>query len=118
MGDLSSNFSRAEFACQCGCGFDTVDVELLLILQTMRDDLNATVTVTSACRCLAHNANVGGAENSQHTKGRAADVLVSGVSPTEVHRYIFNKYPDQYGLGKYQTFTHIDSRTGRARWGG
>ena len=117
MCDLSRNFSRSEFTCSCGCGFDTVDAELLDILQTARDDLGGIFTVTSACRCPEHNTSVGGAGNSQHTKGRAADIQVKGVSPTEVHEYFFNKYPDKYGLGKYQTFTHVDSRPGRARWG-
>ena len=117
MGDLSKNFSRSEFTCSCGCGFDTVDAELLDILQTARDDLGAIFTITSACRCLERNEIVGGAANSQHPKGRAADIQVKGITPTKVHEYFFNKYPDKYGLGKYQTFTHIDSRSVRARWG-
>ncbi|EFN9136236.1 serine/threonine protein kinase, partial [Escherichia coli] len=28
------------------------------------------------------------------------------------------KYPNQYGLGKYKTFTHIDSRSKKSRWHG
>ena len=33
MGDLTRNFSRNEFKCKCECGFDTVDYELVTILQ-------------------------------------------------------------------------------------
>ena len=33
MGDLTSNLSRHEFACECGCGFDTVDFELVTVIQ-------------------------------------------------------------------------------------
>ena len=37
MGTVSKNFSRSEFACKCGCGFDAVDVDLLAGLQALRD---------------------------------------------------------------------------------
>ena len=116
---LSKNLSRSEFACKCGrCGFDTADVELVGMVQDVRDHFGTTVIITSACRCPKYNKAVGGGDKSQHLLGRAADIVVPGVSPAEVHRYLFDKYPDQYGLGRYDTFTHVDSRRGPARWGG
>lgn len=67
--------------------------------------------INSGNRCPTHNKNVGGAANSYHVRGRAADIVIKGVSPDIVHAYLDGKYPTQYGLGKYKTFTHIDSRS-------
>lgn len=118
MGDLSKNFSRAEFACRCSsCNFDTVDAELVAILQDVRDHFGAPVTITSGCRCALHNRAVGGGERSQHLYGRAADIVVTGVPAASVHAYLLARVPAVGGLGKYATFTHVDTRTnGPARW--
>ena len=116
MGDISDNLSRSEFACQCGCGFDTVDTDLVRIVQYIRDFFGAPVTINSGCRCVSHNAAVGGGDKSQHLYGRAADIVVDGVHPDAVY-----DIADEMGIGgvgKYDTFTHVDSRTnGPARWG-
>ena len=32
MGDLTKNFSRSEFACKCGCGFDDIDLVLQSVI--------------------------------------------------------------------------------------
>jgi len=127
MGDLSKHFSRSEFSCRgtdCDCKgtFNTVDTELLRILEAIRAHFDRPITVNSGCRCLDHNAAVGGAMptdgvgGSQHLYGRAADIVVDGISPSLVY-----ELADQMGIGgagKYSSFTHIDSRTnGPARWG-
>lgn len=117
MGDLTKNFSRYEFACKCGCGFDTVDFETLAALQAVRDYYNQPITVTSAARCAAHNAKVGGKPNSQHLLGRAVDFTVAGVRHHEVQAYLAMKYVGKMGIGRYATFTHFDTRSGPAsRW--
>ena len=74
MGDLTKNFSRSEFACKCGCGFDDIDLELVGILQSVRLFLGVPLHVNSGCRCEEHNKKVGGVANSWHTKGKAADI--------------------------------------------
>ena len=114
MGDLSKHFSRWEFECKCGCGFDTVDVETLGAAETIRAYFDARTTITSGCRCEAYNYKIGGAKNSQHKKGRGLDIVVDGVSPKEVA-----EFAEELGLsvGRYNTFTHIDTRSGSpARW--
>lgn len=118
MGDLSKDFSRSEFACKCGCGFDTVDSELVRALQDVRNHFNSRVTITSGCRCDAYNKKVGGSPGSQHKLGRAADIVVHEVLPVTVQRYLEGTYTGEFGIGRYDTFTHIDSRSnGPARWG-
>ncbi len=115
MGDISTHFNRSEFSCQCGCGFDTVDAELIKILEKVRIHFGKPVKVNSGCRCENHNKSIGGTDKSQHKLGRAADIIVKGKSPEQVADFIDNAYP-QCGMGTYSTFTHIDSRGIKARW--
>lgn len=116
MGDLSPHFSRSEFACKCGCGQDTVDAGLLAVLEKVREHFGASVTINSGNRCEAYNQRIGGAKASQHRLSRAADITVRGVDPAEVHAWIDGWH--EGGLGRYPTFTHVDSRSGRTRWAG
>ena len=118
MKKLSEHFFREEFECPCHCGFNTVDTELLEILETVRKHFNAAVTINSGCRCKSHNAHVGGSANSQHRRGRAADITVDGVSATLVQSYLQGRYREEYGIGCYANFTHVDSRDEKARWHG
>jgi uncharacterized protein YcbK (DUF882 family) len=113
---LSQYFNRGEFACKCGCGYDTVDALTLEALEAIRNHFKSPVTITSACRCVSHNKAVGGASKSQHLQGRACDIQVKHVAPAEVQ-----VYAESLGIsvGSYNTFTHIDTRSnGPARWKG
>ena len=116
MSKLSQHFDRSEFACQCGCLFDTVDIELIEALEVVREHFAAPVTITSGCRCIDHNMKVGGSYDSQHTKGRAADFKVQGKTPQEVYDFLCRTYPDRYGIGLYDSWVHFDSRSQKARW--
>lgn len=113
---LSKHFNRSEFACKCGCGFDTIDAATLEILEAVREHFDSPVVVNSAARCASHNKAVGGSPNSQHLYGRAADIVVKGVAPKDVHRWIDANHPSA-SLGLYNSFVHVDTRTnGPARW--
>ena len=119
MGDLTTNFSRYEFACYCGCGFDTVDFMLVSEMQVMRDHFGKRVEITQkgGCRCHQGNIVAGGAEFSQHLFARAADFTMPSVDPRDVQSYLKHKYKGMYGIGCYSSFTHFDTRTsGPARW--
>ena len=120
---VSKNFSRYEFECQCGCGFAAADVTLLEALEDARAHFKKTYTnrkviisVTSGNRCHKHNRKVGGAADSHHVKGMAADFVVNNVHADEVADYLEDKYPDRFGIGRYNDRTHLDSRTKPARW--
>lgn len=118
MGDISAHFSRHEFACRCGCGGDTVDAASLEALEAIRQHFDAPVKINSAYRCLTYNRTpaVGSNDNSQHPLGRAQDIVVEGVPPNDVANYAEGL--GLGGVGRYATFTHIDTRTnGPARWG-
>jgi len=108
-------FIRKEFACKCGCGFDTVDFELMAVLIELREHFGVPVIINSGCRCHFYNKQCGGVAQSQHLLGRAADITVKGVHPDKVFQYLNNKYPGKYGIILYNTFTHIDTRTKQVR---
>lgn len=115
MTNISTHFKREEFACKCKCGFDTVDVCLVELLERVREHFGKPVVINSGCRCMAHNESVGGSRNSQHVKGRAADIMVKGVDPEDVADYLENINPEG-GVGRYNSFTHADTRDNCARW--
>ena len=124
MGDLTRNFSRHEFACKCGCGFDTVDTVTLSILQHLRDHWAKPIDISSGCRCPMYNASdaVKGSKHSKHMEGRAADFTVQDVPPKTVQKYlthILDSVDEGNGIGSYNDFTHMDTRSDdKARWTG
>ncbi|AEF94487.1 Peptidase M15A [Desulfotomaculum nigrificans CO-1-SRB] len=112
---ITPHFTEGELACRC-CGRLLVQSELVHKLETLRQLVKKPVLVNSGYRCPAHNRAVGGAVNSYHLKGMAADIHVPGLAVVELSRLAeqagFN------GIGTYpkQSFLHVDVRGNRARW--
>jgi len=115
---LTPNFSLAEFISPNdpeGWQFDIKVLNNLYKvanrLQVIRDLLGKPMSITSGYRSPKHNANVGGEQNSYHTKGMAADFTVTGMSPVQVSQFLRNWTG---GLGTYvkDRFNHIDIRQG------
>ena len=119
---LSNNFSSTEFDCHgSGCCSKTeIDTKLVEYLQKIRDHFNSPLTINSAYRCEKHNAAVGGASQSKHRYGQAADIVVKGVTPAEVAKYAESIGIKGIGLyeGKDGNFVHIDTRTTKYFWYG
>lgn len=113
---LSTNFKVKEFACNDGSDEILISDELVDLLQKIRDHFGKAVVINSAYRTKTYNAKVGGASNSQHTKGTAADIIVSGATPGQVAQYVEYLQPTAGGIGLYNSFTHVDVRTNRSRW--
>ena len=113
---LSTNFTVREFACKDGSDKVLIDTDLVAILQRIREHFGKAITINSAYRNKAYNAKIGGATNSQHTYGTAADIVVQGVKPEDVAKYAEYLMPKSGGIGLYPTFTHVDVRVKRSRW--
>ena len=120
---LSENFNSLEFDCHgSGCCSETIiNPKLVEYVQKIRDHFGKSITVTSGYRCPIHNKRIGGATGSRHSKGDAADIVVSGVAPREVAKYA--ESIGIKGIGLYETnadghFTHIDTRDVKSFWYG
>jgi len=103
-------FRRSEFACKCGCGFDTVDYELARIADSIREYFDKPVIVNSGCRCVPWNIYQGGALKSQHLLGRAMDIRINGIAPQ-----LIAEAAAQFGargIKAYDSFCHVDTRSG------
>lgn len=107
---LNKYFKRSEFACKCGCGFDTVDFDLLNIVTTIRTNFNKPTFITSGCRCVHHNLAIGGATNSFHLEAKASDIRVKDIEPIEIYDFLCSEFPNKYGFILYSNWVHIDSR--------
>ena len=126
MGGVTKNISRHELACSCGCDFDSMDVETVNVVQDAADHFaevlgvdRVVVVITSAARCFEYNRSpgVGSNDRSQHPKARAVDFRIVGVTPLKIYSYLSRKYRGKYGLGRYPTFVHVDTRSnGPTRW--
>jgi hypothetical protein len=118
---LTANFKLFEFASKDGADELPLSMQLIGILQRMRDKCGKPITINSGYRSPAHNAKIGGAKDSQHMKGTAADLTVSGMTPFQVAclaEEVFAEFGVTVGgIGQYdkQKFTHIDVRTS-SKW--
>ena len=70
---MNKYFQRIEFACNCGCGLDTVDYEVMEVLVDVRECYDRPVHITSACRCDWWNGKEDGSKTSYHPLGKAVD---------------------------------------------
>lgn len=111
---ISKNFKLYEFQCK-HCGVVKVHPKLVQMVQRVRDHFGKPVIINSGYRCPTHNKAVGGASDSQHVKGTAADIVVQDVPASKVADFC-ESFAD--GLGRYKNFTHIDCRGYKARWKG
>lgn len=83
-------------------------------------------TINSGYRCAEYNATIEDAsDTSKHVLGMAADHKMEWVygdgtrkqiPPDDIADYYEHRYPNQYGIGRYNTFTHVDTRKHVSRW--
>ncbi|NLP50051.1 D-Ala-D-Ala carboxypeptidase family metallohydrolase [Bacillus sp. RO1] len=115
----TKHFSYSEFYSKDGSGFNGGNVSAATVQENVRRMMykleairvkigNRPMNVNSGFRSISHNRNVGGASNSQHTYGIAADISVSGVSTTTVQNAA--KSSGFSGIYSEGSFTHMDSR--------
>lgn len=121
---LTKNFWLSEFQSKDGSEmpddvFQNIQ-KLANQLQVLRDFYNRPIRITSGYRSPSHNKAIGGAENSQHVLGKAADIKVKHISPKQVYNDIEALIDKgdilQGGLGLYSGWIHYDIRRNKARW--
>jgi hypothetical protein len=78
------------------------------ILQPLRDAVGVPVIVSSGYRSRTVNAAVGGANQSAHLYGRAADISVPGLTPVMVCRRIVGLgLPFDQVIEEFGAWTHV-----------
>ena len=111
---LTKDFRVREFRCKDGSDKILIDTDLVNLLQQIRDAFDRAVTINSAYRTPTHNKRVGGASNSQHVKGTAADIRVQGVPPFAIAAWMEQhiKSVGKHACGYYpiSLFCHVDVR--------
>lgn len=103
--NLSTNFTLSELTYSpsgVAAGIDNTppmeaieNLRLLAkhILQPLRNHFKKPVRVTSGYRCPALNKLLGGAKDSQHVLGQAADIKIDGVANVDIFNFIRGNLP-------------------------
>ena len=123
---LEKNFNINEFKCKDGSTVPDEYIENVKLLaknlQVLRDKIGKPIVIISGYRSPEYNKKIGGAKRSQHMVAKAADIIVNGMSSTEIKDIIVSliKSGEMHpgGIGLYQTFTHYDVRGANRRWYG
>jgi len=118
VGDITRNFSRHEFACKCGCGFDAIDERIVHRLQVVRDIIQVKIDIHSGCRCKQHNLDAKGKPLSFHLaqengKAWAADWTVEDEEKFIYAGRLLSNWSG--GFHQYSNFIHTDIGRKR-RW--
>ena len=85
------------------CAFHLLHVLVDQLLDPIREAWGEPIVVSSGYRCKELNALVGGAKNSHHLLGCAADIIAGNK---EDHRRLFNLIQQMQRLGKIR-FTQL-----------
>jgi uncharacterized protein YcbK (DUF882 family) len=87
--------------------------ELAKNLQVLRDEVKKPIKITSGFRDPSFNKKIGGATQSRHITGQAADLKIEGYTPKQVaaiiEKLIAAGKMKQGGLGIYSTWIHYDT---------
>ncbi len=115
----TKHFNWSEFYSKDGSGFSGGKVGAATVRENVRRMMwkleavrkkagNSPVIINSGFRSVSHNSRVGGASNSMHMYGVAADIRVSGKTPTQVRSIV--RTSGFSGSYAESTYNHIDSR--------
>lgn len=94
-------------------------IPTLNILDDLRDHFKKPLNISSTYRSPSYNKAISGASKSQHLNFKAVDFTVSGVKPSLVFSTLKSWQSSgkiKGGIGKYNTFTHLDTRGSNASW--
>jgi len=111
---ISEHFNLSEFQSN-----DTkevkLDPELIEKLEKLSERIGQPLIVNSGYRTIEYNEKVGGSPKSQHIEGKAADIRKVDELTIDGMANLAKKVGFD-GIGKYNTFIHVDVRGYTARW--
>jgi len=110
-------FKKEEFKMGSEVVFDKMNPILLIKLELLRHITGLSMTINSSYRGKKYNASVGGAKNSQHTKGTACDISTRRFTAKQKHMFLEEAFKLGFsGIGIYKTFIHLDVRKNKSLW--
>ena len=116
---MTPHFTAAELRCKCGCGLAQFQPGFLDHLEALRRAYGRAMTISSACRCAAHNARVspqaplrslhiGDKETRPgHLGTLAVDVAITGMDKADLFAAAWRL---GWSIGWNHAFLHIDRR--------
>ena len=115
---LSNDFAVREFACHDGSDTILIDSALVKYIQRIRNWAGAPIIISSGYRTPAYNKKIGGAPNSYHTRGQAADIYAKDCKKTisEIARYAQAIGVPGIEKNEDSNYVHIDTRSKRYYW--
>ncbi len=111
------NFKPEEFLCKCkeDCTHKDIrilDPKVVELLQLRRKEVELPMTILSGLRCEKHNKKVGGAKNSRHKQGKAADFTYAdfdAIGEAMLWGIQFKTYKGGIIAYPENNFIHIDT---------
>jgi uncharacterized protein YcbK (DUF882 family) len=108
---LSANFFEDEFYSP-----DTktakMEPEFIYKLQKLRNVVDVNFVISSGYRTEAYNAILGGASESYHCKGIAADIDHQGWNGEIKFKFVSAASALGFSIGIYDKHFHVDTRLG------
>jgi len=115
---------QIKFGCGGATSLANVAPDTIAVLNYVAQNVDHDICVTSAYRSPSYNAGVGGVGGSQHTKGKAIDLTMRGLTDNQRVKLIHTvlSHPSVKGFGHYinSQSLHFDTRpnrTGKGYWG-
>lgn len=106
----AEHFTGKEFRCKDGTKEFLYCPNLIEVLEEIRNNFNKPVIINSGYRTPEWNVKVGGARNSYHCKGMAADIRIRDVSTSDIAKFASKIMENHGGVIRYKNFVHVDVR--------
>ena len=118
---ITNNFQVSEFACKDGADTILINIDLVIILQKIRDEYGA-IKIISGYRTKDYNLNCGGSNKSLHLTGEAIDFapVKNNTRSTLLEIVHLLEEYNIKGIGLYinrkTEFIHFDNRENPTFW--
>lgn len=118
---ITNNFQISEFACKDGTDTILINIDLVMILQKIRDKYGA-IKIISGYRTEDYNLSCGGSNKSLHLSGNAIDFAPVKNNTTNTLLEIVHLLEEYNikGIGLYinrnTEFIHFDNRENPTFW--
>ena len=115
---VTEHFMYSDFICPCCDALKVVPgfYNHVRLLEQLRNEAGFPLVITSGYRCKSHNTSVGGGARSWHLLF-ATDIQPEDRNPKKLSELcILSQELGFGGIGRYETFLHLDLRKEPMQW--